>query len=657
MFTKNKLNILKTIGLLAITVIFVFALYHCAPSELGAEVDGDYEAGAVSSAVPSTDTVELNRALKIANVYMQFLKSGEGQSDTFKAAIHEASTVAKDIYASEAKIKDSTDKVLQAAESFHAYLFEPEIEKAKDIDLIKTLSIDGVKCAYDSATRTFFFTMGTTPNRPLEFDFDIISGYDSDTSLKTPVFAEILDSHENIYPYGFIPELNKSYTLRAYSESYTFDYKIMFTMLPIIQISEINNIRDSYKDCVISVTDPNFTFVKGGSASHIFTESTAVIQIRGGIARSFPKKSYSLKFVDNRGENKDFTFFGMRKDSDWILDAMYIDRARSRNRVSTDVWHDMDSPLYYMKEGMNPQKNGTTGVFVEVFLNNEYAGLYCFTEKIDRKQLQLIKNNNDTAESNVFRSVIYKGKAWGQALLFKGLPGYSNGSAWWDAFEQKFPNPSFGGEIKWEPLYDFVQFFLESSDEDFAANAERYIDIQNFVEYTIFLCMTYAYDNTGKNAYWSVYDVTDENMSKLFMTPWDLDATWGRSWNGERVDSSSEWMDSDIEHDSALFRRLVLTNAGGFADKMRERWSELKGNVLSAEAIIKRFNDYFELFAVSGAWDRESEIYPESRLNLETELEFITEWTHERWAYIDNIIMNELDTVDKFAPPERRRRR
>ena len=42
-------------------------------------------------------------------------------------------------------------------------------------------------------------------------------------------------------------------------------------------------------------------------------------------------------------------------------------------------------------------RNGSEGVFVEVFINGEYHGLYCMTDKINRKLLGLkkAKTNDD----------------------------------------------------------------------------------------------------------------------------------------------------------------------------------------------------------------------------------------------------------------------
>lgn len=37
----------------------------------------------------------------------------------------------------------------------------------------------------------------------------------------------------------------------------------------------------------------------------------------------------------------------MRSDNNWILDAMAVDRARMRNRVSTDLWLAFSTKPYH----------------------------------------------------------------------------------------------------------------------------------------------------------------------------------------------------------------------------------------------------------------------------------------------------------------------
>ncbi len=107
-----------------------------------------------------------------------------------------------------------------------------------------------------------------------------------------------------------------------------------------------------------------------------------MVRYRGSSALVFAKKSFSVKLVDDAGEDLNASLFGIRSDNSWILDAMAIDRIRMRNRVCFDIWNAMSRTPYTTKSG---NRNGTEGVFVELFLNSQYHGLYCFTDKIDRK--------------------------------------------------------------------------------------------------------------------------------------------------------------------------------------------------------------------------------------------------------------------------------
>ena len=52
---------------------------------------------------------------------------------------------------------------------------------------------------------------------------------------------------------------------------------------------------------------------------------------------------------------------------------MAIDRVRMRNRLNFDVWNAMSKTPYATDYD---QRNGTQGVFVELFINGQYHGLY-----------------------------------------------------------------------------------------------------------------------------------------------------------------------------------------------------------------------------------------------------------------------------------------
>ena len=530
---------------------------------------------------------------------------------------------------------ESKNNFDEALENFKITCLDSKNQKkSQESNLISKLYIGDVKCAYDEKLRTFYYTMGKqSENREFKFDFKI------ESALESNIFAEIFDSDGNKKNYKFIPEINREYNLKFYSKNVISEYKLIFTMLPIIQIENINRIGDNYRNCKILITDPDFTYNYAQykkAPSHLFIETTAKIHVRGGISRNFLKKSYAIKFIDEYGQTKNISIFGMRKDSDWILDAMYIDKARMRNRVSTDLWNEYNSELNYISEVKNPQSNGTHGIFAEVFIGREYMGLYCLTEKIDRKQLQLLKNDNYDGK---IQSVIYKGISWEEPVLFNNYKNYRY-NRYWGGFEQIYPNPVKGGEIYWETLYQFVKFVVNSTDKEFKNNIAQYIEIDNFVDYTLLLFISFAIDNTGKNCFWSVYDINTKEFNKIFITPWDLDATWGRSWESSKVKYSETyaWMNKHSNSDSNLLKRLLFTNAGGFTDKLKNRWDELKNNILSPENISEKFETFFKLFDKSGAWERESNRWKECDLNLESERKYIKEWAFDRWKFIDNYI-------------------
>ena len=165
----------------------------------------------------------------------------------------------------------------------------------------------------------------------------------------------------------------------------TYLYGEVQTSIPVIQLQyDLSTLsRDTF--CA-----GQFTFNDGKQTLSF----KAKVRHRGATAAGFKKKSYAVKLVDETGQKLDTSFMGMRSDNYWILDAMAIDKARMRNRVAMDLWLDFSAKPYYANT--EPKMcNGYRGKFVEVFVNNEYNGLYCLMERIDRKQLKLKKYKTD----------------------------------------------------------------------------------------------------------------------------------------------------------------------------------------------------------------------------------------------------------------------
>ena len=107
------------------------------------------------------------------------------------------------------------------------------------------------------------------------------------------------------------------------------------------------------------------------------------IEIRGSSSQQFPKKSYGFESWNINGTSIDTSFLGMPSESDWILNANYTDKSFLRNVLAYQLWQNMG---HY----------GTRYQFVELILNNQYQGIYIFSEKIkrDKNRLNIAKLSN-----------------------------------------------------------------------------------------------------------------------------------------------------------------------------------------------------------------------------------------------------------------------
>ena len=56
----------------------------------------------------------------------------------------------------------------------------------------------------------------------------------------------------------------------------------------------------------------------------------------------FEKIGYKLKLLENDGTTKrKETLPGMRKDDSWQLKALYSDRSKLRDKLSTELWNNI----------------------------------------------------------------------------------------------------------------------------------------------------------------------------------------------------------------------------------------------------------------------------------------------------------------------------
>jgi hypothetical protein len=270
------------------------------------------------------------------------------------------------------------------------------------------------------------------------------------------------------------------------------------------------------------------------------------------------------------------------------------------------------------------------------------------TEKLDRKQLKLKKMDDDNPQSITQRGGLYKGSDWTTGTLlgnnfWDGVShpfstAYNNNSETWDGFEVKYPDWGDGEPVDWKPLVDAITVSSHlTNDADFQSKVATYFDLPVFLDYYLFIELMLASDNQGKNTYLSVYNQKKSPM--ITVSPWDLDGTWGRRWEGSSgITGPNQDFDtflSRYEHaQNNLYLRLKRLNHDDYNNRLKNRYRELRGSYFTHEKLMERFERYCALFVKSGAASRERNKWGAG--DFAAEMQYLSSWIRSRLAYLDN---------------------
>ena len=391
--------------------------------------------------------------------------------------------------------------------------------------------------------------------------------------------------------------------------------------LPLVNVEvDVSGLKkESYIPGHITIVDAEMR-----TEGRLMASFDCKLRYRGASSLKYEKKSFAIKLLDSDGEDLDANVFGIRKENDWILDAMAIDRIRMRNRVCFDIWNEISKTPY--KTDFD-NRNGTLGYFVEVYLNGDYHGLYCMTDKIDRKLLGLKKAKEQSDGSVYVRGVLYKGEAWTDATRMTGydISESFDGEAW-NGWELQYPDdyPCYDA---WKPLMNLIDF-CNTRNAFFKLHYRQHFYYDNLVDYALFIMGLNIIDNNVKNTHFSCPDI---NVNETYLiTPWDLDCSLGGLYEGSHYEEYTKISELTSNY---IYYQLYVYNVDNFRESMKERWQELSLGIMSPNSFNSRLDAYAKRFKESGAWQREYDKWNNNPvpLDLDEELEYVKKW------YVNNI--------------------
>lgn len=359
------------------------------------------------------------------------------------------------------------------------------------------------------------------------------------------------------------------------------------------------------------------------------------IEIRGSSSQDFPKKSYGFETCNEYGEDIDFPLLGLPPEEDWIFYGPYSDKSLIRNALTFTL----AKSLYGYSSRVR---------FVELFLNNDYQGIYVLMEKIKREDIrvdiQKLEPNENSGEELTGGYIIKIDKTTG-----------SGGDGWYSTYTKPgCPNTFYQYEV---PAYDeitsqqkdYIREYLNRFekavlDHQFRGegNYREYIDIYSFIDFTLINELTKNIDGYRLSTF-----LHKDRNGKLKAGPiWDFNLAIGNAnyydgWHtsGFQVEykiSGDEWVNpfwwkemwADTAYVNAMKCRWMSLREEAWSD---ERVMQLTDSLVAAMGNAVQRN--FHRWPILGRYEWPNYFVGASHSE---EINWMKSWLHNRLAWIDN---------------------
>lgn len=406
----------------------------------------------------------------------------------------------------------------------------------------------------------------------------------------------------------------------------------------------------------------------------VYIESTEVlsgnigIEYRGSTSlRLSDKRSFGVETWDMDGNDTDMEIFGFPEEEDWILQGHVVNLGQNYTFDRTLMYHYFGYELY---RDMGRYASRTR--FVELELNGQYLGVYTFMEKLkrDNERIDIEKLNPEDSEGDaVTGGYILKidktsgGDVNENLTLEESLNNWEDDARYtsqisfrsqYDVFGQEMTIPAFGEpyhssmfletyflyeepsaaditQAQKDYIADYIhQFETALLTDDFTSDERTYtdfIDINSFVDY--FLLNEIVRNVDGYRL--STYLQKDRN-GKLEMGPvWDLNIGYD---TGDRVPLNgwvinyNDYVESDAWMMPFWWPRLLEDQV--FRTAVKDRWNELRGNVLSTSRLQSLVDENASYLLDNGAIERNFNLW-----SLPTPVNY-TESVADLRAYLEN---------------------
>lgn len=357
---------------------------------------------------------------------------------------------------------------------------------------------------------------------------------------------------------------------------------------------------------------------------------------QGESSLNYPKKNFNFTFYhDSSASRKDkIEFMKDCKESKWTAKANWIDHSAARNIFSARLWSDIVKCRHSAVPTLlaeSPRYGAIDGYPFMCYINGSFQGLYTMNIKKDDFTFGMDETNplhcaicgdlNNNGDNTMNLSPEFR---------------LASTTGWEVEVPSAFTTDTSTG------LIALINFVMQSTDADFKANLDTYLDVESAIDYYIFVYFIGAFDNLARNMILLTYD----GGSKWYCSAYDLDSTFGMKAYGQlEFPSNGKFQADYAETNSLLWKRL----AENFGDEIYARYQELRSSVLNLTYMFRDL-EWFMNSIPEEDYTADVEKWPTMPNPRVNHLQQMETFMSERAVYVDGKMaggasVTELDSV------------
>lgn len=401
------------------------------------------------------------------------------------------------------------------------------------------------------------------------------------------------------------------------------EFSVVFSGLPVLCLHKTDQEEIVRKEDHTGTLSLIPLYGEGGGAQML----SCRFHVRGNVTSSLRKKPYKISLLDEKGEKLKTGLLDLRVDDDWILNPLYTDKTRIREKTAYDLWEETAA---FSREPVPSSRIR----FTELFLDDSCCGIYGLMEPVDHKTLSLKEGD-----------LLYKISRWDREYPYIDLYGRSEeerdtviyNDKGFPCVEIRYPK-AWDESATWMPMQTFHEFCFRDQDPERLVSAGLETDMDSVIRISLFSAMTHAEDNGWKNSF-LIARSRPGGSYVLSRTIWDLNYTFGdvfvfepeKGFTAFDPDTAGRYTpDKDSTYDFEAFASVDPDLKKALAEK----WALWRSGGISARKICDMAQENADLLEASGAVGREMEIWPQEQDYGEA-LEDMKSWIRGRFEYLD----------------------